>query len=330
MADSAEGSGDEAQQEEQLCRICLQGARQNDAFLAPCSCIGSQRWVHTNCLRQWQWTVIREPNSKRAYKCGICGARFNCGLLGCESEISFHCWRFCLGGGSRHLGLVGTAPAAVLVLLTMAATVLPLVLQSSPVMEVPGLGAGTMLVATDRIQSGIFKQSVVLIVQHSKWGAHGYIVNRPSQGKGRAAKPMHGDKDFMAATCDEGLGGPVHHHLRAVLFSTNTTDRTKASEIVDGVWVLDGHELDEHMDPELFGPGTLGATHCLWLQGYSGWSSRQLEGEIARGAWQLATATRNLVFGGDRQHLWDHLYKAGDRQGLWTQLVNSSSSLTAD
>jgi len=314
MADSTEGSGEEAQQEEQLCRICLQGARQRDAFLAPCNCTGSQRLVHTSCLRQWQWTVISEPNSKRAFKCGICRGRFNCGLLCGESGGLF--WRECLGG-SRHLGIVGTAPAAVLVLLTMAATVL----RTSPAMEVPGLGAGTILVATDHIRSGIFKQSVVLLVQHSKWGAHGYILNQPSHAQGRAAEPMHGDNDFMAATCDEGVGGPVPNHLRAVLFATNTTDDANVSKIVDGLWELEDHKA------AAFGPGMLGATHCLRLHGYSGWSSRQLEGEIARGAWRLAAATRDLVFGGDRQHLWTHLSNASNGQSLWTHFANSSSSL---
>eukprot|EP00419_Tripos_fusus_P010208 CAMPEP_0172668258 /NCGR_PEP_ID=MMETSP1074-20121228/8951_1 /TAXON_ID=2916 /ORGANISM="Ceratium fusus, Strain PA161109" /LENGTH=297 /DNA_ID=CAMNT_0013484889 /DNA_START=38 /DNA_END=932 /DNA_ORIENTATION=- len=269
MVDSTKGRGKEAQQEEELCRICLQGARQRDAFLAPCNCNGSQRLVHTSCLRQWQKTVVGETNSKRAYKCGICGARFTCGFLVDENECLFPCWRPCLG--SRHLGLVGTAPAAVLVLLTMAATVF----RSSPAGEVPGLGAGTMLVATHHIRSGIFKQSVVLLVQHSKWGAHGYIVNQPSRSKGRAAQRMHGDNDLMVAACDEGVGGPVSH-LPAVLFATNTTDHTNASKIIDGVW-----ELHQHTDHEAFGPGMLGATQCLRLQGYSGWSSRQLEGEIA-------------------------------------------------
>ena len=44
---------------------------------------------------------------------------------------------------------------------------------------VPGLGLGTLLVASDDLEHSIFKRSVVLIYEHGPHGARGVILNQP-------------------------------------------------------------------------------------------------------------------------------------------------------
>ena len=38
------------------CRICLDDETDRSLVLAPCSCAGSQKWVHRACLDRWRAT----------------------------------------------------------------------------------------------------------------------------------------------------------------------------------------------------------------------------------------------------------------------------------
>mmetsp|Transcript_506 Transcript_506/g.900 ORF Transcript_506/g.900 Transcript_506/m.900 type:complete len:329 (+) Transcript_506:278-1264(+) len=50
------------------CRICLEEGKRAD-FIAPCSCAGSSKWVHRECLDRWR--VIR-PDHKAFSRCCEC------------------------------------------------------------------------------------------------------------------------------------------------------------------------------------------------------------------------------------------------------------------
>ena len=57
-----------------FCRVCWEGVREpGDMLVSPCVCSGTQRWVHTSCLKEWQKTVLSSNSlDDRAYRCGVC------------------------------------------------------------------------------------------------------------------------------------------------------------------------------------------------------------------------------------------------------------------
>jgi len=55
------------------CRICLEDETDRSLVLAPCSCSGSQKWVHRACLDKW-----RATREDRAFsQCTECLAKYN-------------------------------------------------------------------------------------------------------------------------------------------------------------------------------------------------------------------------------------------------------------
>lgn len=67
---------------DEICRYCLSGEGQ---FIAPCKCIGSQKWVHTECLTKWQRACqIRKATHPWYHEqtnpekiCSICVSKFD-------------------------------------------------------------------------------------------------------------------------------------------------------------------------------------------------------------------------------------------------------------
>ncbi|CAK0810519.1 unnamed protein product [Prorocentrum cordatum] len=69
--------------EERLCRYCFEGGEAGE-LISPCRCTGGQKWVHLDCLRRWQRTVlVSQPSHPDLYEsdtrqrvCGVCKAEF--------------------------------------------------------------------------------------------------------------------------------------------------------------------------------------------------------------------------------------------------------------
>ena len=53
---------------EKECRICLD-THNNSRLISPCSCKGSNKWVHEECLKKWRLLNI---NKNHFYKCSVC------------------------------------------------------------------------------------------------------------------------------------------------------------------------------------------------------------------------------------------------------------------
>jgi len=74
--------------EDRLCRFCF-GEEEDGAggtLISPCNCTGGQKWVHLNCLRKWQRSVlVTQPthpmfweDDARQKFCNVCTAQFTC------------------------------------------------------------------------------------------------------------------------------------------------------------------------------------------------------------------------------------------------------------
>lgn len=67
---------------EKMCRYCLIG---EGDLIAPCNCIGSQKWVHRECLRKWQRSCQVRKSTHPWYRdlsdpervCNVCVSKFD-------------------------------------------------------------------------------------------------------------------------------------------------------------------------------------------------------------------------------------------------------------
>ena len=51
------------------CRICLEENEDLDNLFSPCSCTGTQKFVHKKCLERWRQENIKNDNYYRCQEC---------------------------------------------------------------------------------------------------------------------------------------------------------------------------------------------------------------------------------------------------------------------
>src|SRR5258708_7633436 len=135
--------------------------------------------------------------------------------------------------------------------------------------------AGSFLVARPILKDSSFRQSVVLLLQHTLDGAFGLVVNRPSSVDDMAF-PV-----YAGGPCEaEGLL-MLHGHADWV----EGADEKTAREVARGFFLGDGGCLGH------IGDAPAGKVQRYRMfNGYAGWGPRQLEGELEAGAWSLVPA----------------------------------------
>jgi len=150
---------------------------------------------------------------------------------------------------------------------------------------------GKLLVSSPSLHDPNFRKTVVLIAHHDDDGAMGLVLSRPSDVSGVTAAPaldgLPGAEDPVF------VGGPVEPTALMVL-----------AEFVD---------VDEAAAP-IFGrlgfmpadaePNDLSIQRLRIFAGYSGWSSGQLESELAEPAWLVVDAEPDDAFAEDPDELW--------------------------
>lgn len=171
----------------------------------------------------------------------------------------------------------------------------PMRLAADPV---PGLAAGSVLVATDKIgrPDGIFYESVLLLTRHDVTGSHGFVLNRPRPNR-RGGLPSRSalNSASTSASVQQGLGGPVAPEewstlhgfpgvpgavaLTGGLFCGGdaTVLRTRTQRAM-----ADGPRWPRQMDertPPVF---------VQVLHGHAAWAPAQLDGEVRAGVWKFA------------------------------------------
>jgi putative transcriptional regulator len=165
---------------------------------------------------------------------------------------------------------------------------------------------GAVLAAAPELSDPNFRQTLVYLAEHSKDGAFGLVMNRPS-GK------TVGDISPPNAVPDSCLripvmqGGPVHSEQ--LLFA-----------------VFAGGERDSDLVCRI-GLGLEEVTTALtrdneWVRaflGYSGWGEGQLEGELAQQAWVICPPSTFLFNESLVGGLWS-VFVTGDNR--WRNLLS--------
>ncbi|MGL4745716.1 MAG: YqgE/AlgH family protein [Dermatophilaceae bacterium] len=169
--------------------------------------------------------------------------------------------------------------------------------------------AGRLLVATPRIEAGVFRRSVVLMLHHDPGGAQGIVLNRPIDATIDAVLP--GWEEYASQPATVFQGGPVQ--LDSAL----------------GLVAVPGDSPEPHGVKRLFGsvalvdldtPPPLVADELSALRifaGYAGWSSGQLDAEITTGSWYVVDAESGDAFTDEPDSLWRQVLRRQSQPLRW-------------
>lgn len=157
---------------------------------------------------------------------------------------------------------------------------------------------GQFLVAGPHLRDRNFFKTVVLVLEHTAIGAMGLVVNRPSSLTVCNALAGH----FELVENDETvyLGGPVEPTDLFLLHHNDSWDEASV-EVAPGLFVT--------TDPQAFEAivATKRREPRRVVSGYAGWSSGQLDAELASGDWLVTDVSVPDIFAADPYELWDEM-----------------------
>lgn len=163
---------------------------------------------------------------------------------------------------------------------------------------------GKLLIATPGMSDPRFDKAVILICAHDDQGCMGLVINQemPEVEFEFLLDQLGIESDIMigfdpANDVRVMSGGPVET-ARGFLLHGNDFSRQETVS-VDGNFSITG-TVDALQDvAKGEGPEDL-----LFVLGYAGWSSGQLEQELAQNAWLVTDAMPELVFAQDHGSKW--------------------------
>jgi putative transcriptional regulator len=159
---------------------------------------------------------------------------------------------------------------------------------------------GQFLVATPEMGDPRFRETVILMVRHSKDGAMGLIINRPAgdQKLSRILQDLGDSGEGVTGNLPLYLGGPVQPELGFIL---HTTDYRRAG-IIDVNGTVAVTATKEIIRDIAAGNGP---KKFMLIFGYAGWGPGQLEGELKRNSWYTTPFDLPLIFDTDRDQVWE-------------------------
>ncbi|MCG8023528.1 MAG: YqgE/AlgH family protein [Candidatus Thiodiazotropha endolucinida] len=167
---------------------------------------------------------------------------------------------------------------------------------------------GMFLVARRSLSGTYFQHSVVYLVKHGGKGTLGLIVNRPSQLL--MSEVVENIDNSTGHNYPVYLGGPVKRRHMFMLVR-NPPDLPHIEHILDNVHVSVARDILEH----LIKIGKPSSELRLYI-GHSGWTSGQLDSELADKRWHLIKANTETIFNRDNDSLWERLINKLEPSGI--------------
>lgn len=205
--------------------------------------------------------------------------------------------------------------AQVLRLIALACLSLSLTASVAPANILPEIvrepQRGIFLVAAKSLRDPNFSRSVVLLTEYGKQGSIGLIVNKTTTVSVVSTLP-----EFDGLADSEAkirFGGPVQIQSVRLLVSTATEIPYAARLFADVYFVNSTTTLKLLLEDDE-------EAEINYYAGFSGWSSGQLEREIARGDWHLIKANGKTIFEQDTANIWLKLIER--LEGTWVLIDN--------
>ena len=155
--------------------------------------------------------------------------------------------------------------------------------------------APALLLSMPQLNDPNFKQSVVLLCQHSPEGAWGLVLNRPTN---RAATMVGEEGSAVGNGLEVWLGGPVELQSGCILVD-EMPDEGDALRICEGLF-LSGSQVYLQRLMKTPRPGRV-----RLLMGYAGWGPGQLEEELRQSAWLISDVALDIVFDTEAAQMWE-------------------------
>ena len=165
-------------------------------------------------------------------------------------------------------------------------------------MKDSGFLTNQFLLAMPSLEDINFSRSVTLICEHNEDGALGVVINRPTNlSVAEIFEQL--DLEGKSIDCSDVVhfGGPVASERGLVLHEslgsweytlpiTDTLGLTTSKDILDA--------LSKGQGPKSY----------LFVLGYAGWKSGQLEAEIQENSWLIVPASREILFDTPIEQRW--------------------------
>jgi len=182
--------------------------------------------------------------------------------------------------------------------------------------EIDHIEPGCVLIANEKL-GGVFHQTVVMVVDHhEKTGTTGVVINRPLDGnllKIASEQQTNLDLSLKLAFTSSPVtyGGPVLTEEFAVLHGFGHVEGSK--KLAPGVFIGGSEELMTEVRIGRFDP-----RHALFIKGHAAWVSGQLEREIQKGVWYIASASSDFLL----RYAGAPTTEEDNETDLWADILN--------
>jgi putative transcriptional regulator len=167
---------------------------------------------------------------------------------------------------------------------------------------------GRILISEPLLSDSYFKRSVVLLTEHSENGSVGFVLNKPID-----LQITDVIKDFPSFDTRLYVGGPVGKDTVHYIHTLGEIIPNSVHVKDNIYWGGDFDSIKESIREGLVDPSQI-----RFFLGYSGWSPRQLEGEIENNAWLISEVESSRIMSPDNNMWKGILNELGNRYKIWT------------
>ncbi|MCF6318483.1 MAG: YqgE/AlgH family protein [Proteobacteria bacterium] len=154
-----------------------------------------------------------------------------------------------------------------------------------------------ILIALPDMQDTRFNKAIILICEHNEDGAMGLVLNHPMKIDTEQIfidlglkQPQSNHIVLDGGPLNKNCGFVIHHNNQLYKSSINIQNNltlTTSKDLLDGIA---NHSFTDKWQ---------------FILGYSGWTSNQLEAEIAENTWLTCPADLDLIFNTPKEQQWE-------------------------
>jgi len=165
------------------------------------------------------------------------------------------------------------------------------------------------LVASEKLNKGIFAQTVIVMFEHDKDGAFGLVINKPL-----GLTPINKiikipdsfsekQKNLLKKKIPIFWGGPVNKNKIFILHTNEYADKSTIK--------FRNLSISSDYDTLLKITDNKGPKNKIVVIGLSSWGPEQLEGEFEKDSWVLSEIKEEIIFETENSEKWKKAFKKG-------------------